>query len=129
MASNDSNLRFTENHEWLRVEDDGTVTVGITDYAQAELGDIVFAELPESGSEHAAGDNLVTVESVKAVGEIAIPIDATITGVNEALSDSPDLINTAPLGDGWLVRVKPNAALPDNLMDASGYAEFVAKLQ
>lgn len=129
MANNDSNLKFTENHEWLRVEDDGTVTVGITDYAQAELGDIVYAELPESGSEHAAGDNLVVVESVKAVGEIAIPIDATIAGVNEALSDSPDLINTAPLGDGWLVRVKPNGALPDNLMDEAAYAEFVAKLQ
>ena len=129
MASNDSTLKFTENHEWLRVEEDGTVTVGITDYAQAELGDIVFAELPDSGSEHAAGDNLVVIESVKAVGEIAIPIDATITGVNDALSESPDLINTAPLGDGWLVRVEPKGDLPEDLMDEASYAEFVARLQ
>lgn len=129
MGNDNSHIRYTENHEWLRVEDDGSVTVGITDYAQAELGDIVYAELPETGSRHGAGDNLVVVESVKAVGEIAIPLDATITAVNETLAESPDLINSAPLTDGWLVRVTPEGELPtDGLMDETAYAEFVSKL-
>ena len=121
--------KYTQEHEWLRVEDDGSVTVGITDYAQAQLGDIVFVELPELGS-HLDGDtNLVVIESVKAVGEVKLAVGGTVLAVNEQLADAPELVNSAPLGDGWLLRVKlDDASLLERLMDSNAYQAYIAEL-
>lgn len=121
--------KYTQEHEWLRVEDDGSVTVGITDYAQEQLGDIVFVELPELGS-HLDGDtNLVVIESVKAVGEVKLAVGGTVLAVNEQLADAPELVNSAPLGDGWLLRVKlDDASLLERLMDSNAYQAYIAEL-
>jgi glycine cleavage system H protein len=121
--------KYTQEHEWLRVEDDGSVTVGITDYAQEQLGDIVFVELPEVGS-HLDGDtNLVVIESVKAVGEVKLAVGGTVLAVNEQLADAPELVNSAPLGDGWLLRVKlDDASLLERLMDSNAYQAYIAEL-
>lgn len=124
-----SNLRYTREHEWLRDEDDGSLTIGITDYAQEQLGDVVYVELPDSGAHVDAGDNLAVVESVKAVGEIAAPVAGTVGAVNERLGDEPELVNQSPLADGWLLRITPDAdSEPDELMDEAGYQAFVAAL-
>lgn len=124
-----SDIKYTQEHEWLRSEDDGSVTVGITDYAQEQLGDIVFVELPEVGS-HLDGDtNLVVIESVKAVGEVKLAVGGTVVAVNTQLADAPELVNSAPLGDGWLLRVKlDDASLLDKLMDSNAYQAYIAEL-
>ena len=121
--------KYTQDHEWLRVEDDGSVTVGITDYAQEQLGDIVFVELPQVGS-HLDGDtNLVVIESVKAVGEVKLAVGGTVLAVNERLADAPELVNSAPLGEGWLLRVKlDDASLLTRLMDGNAYQAYIAEL-
>ena len=98
-------LLFTETHEWLRVEGD-VATLGLTDYAQGELGDIVFVELPEAGRSLAAGDVLTTVESVKSVSELSAPIEGEIVEGNAALEDDPALINSDPYGEGWIAKLK-----------------------
>ena len=122
-------LKFTHNHEWLRVEVDGSVTIGITDYAQSQLGDIVYVELPELGAHVEAGSNFVIIESVKAVGEIKFPVGGTVLSVNERLGDTPELINSAPQGDGWLLRIKlDDPSVLDKLLEAAPYAAFVASL-
>lgn len=122
-------LKFTHDHEWLRVEVDGSVTVGITDYAQSQLGDIVYVELPELGAHVDAGSNFVVIESVKAVGEIKLPVGGTVLSVNERLGDTPELINSAPQGDGWLLRIKlDDPSVLDKLLEAAPYAAFVASL-
>ena len=124
-----SMLKFTHDHEWLRVEVDGSVTVGITDYAQSQLGDIVYVELPELGAHVDAGSNFVVIESVKAVGEIKLPVGGTVLSVNERLGDTPELINSAPQGDGWLLRIKlDDPSVLDTLLEAAPYAAFVASL-
>ena len=124
-----SMLKFTHDHEWLRVEVDGSVTVGITDYAQSQLGDIVYVELPELGAHVEAGSNFVIIESVKAVGEIKFPVGGTVLSVNERLGDTPELINSAPQGDGWLLRIKlDDPSVLDKLLEAAPYAAFVASL-
>ena len=124
-----SMLKFTHNHEWLRVEVDGSVTIGITDYAQSQLGDIVYVELPELGAHVEAGSNFVIIESVKAVGEIKFPVGGTVLSVNERLGDTPELINSAPQGDGWLLRIKlDDPSVLDKLLEAAPYAAFVASL-
>ena len=124
-----SMLKFTHNHEWLRVEVDGSVTIGITDYAQSQLGDIVYVELPELGAHVEAGSNFVIIESVKAVGEIKLPVGGTVLSVNERLGDTPELINSAPQGDGWLLRIKlDDPSVLDKLLEAAPYAAFVASL-
>lgn len=124
-----SMLKFTHDHEWLRVEVDGSVTVGITDYAQSQLGDIVYVELPELGAHVDAGSNFVVIESVKAVGEIKLPVGGTVLSVNERLGDTPELINSAPQGDGWLLRIKlDDPSVLDKLLEAAPYAAFVASL-
>ena len=117
-----SDLKYTRSHEWLRVEDDGVV-VGITDYAQDQLGEVVFVELPDTGSTFDAGDELGTLESVKAVSEFLAPIAGEVNEVNEALDDSPNLVNEDPYGDGWLVKMTGSAE--DDVMDAEAYAEFL----
>ena len=124
-----SETRFTQEHEWLRPEADGSVTVGITDYAQEQLGDIVFVELPQVGVHLDAETNVVVIESVKAVGEVKLTVGGTVLAVNETLADQPELVNSAPLGAGWLVRLKLDVpGILDKLMDANAYHAFVAEL-
>jgi len=115
-------LRFTEDHEWIRQEQDGTATVGITSHAQDALGDIVFVELPEVGRTLAAGDAACVVESVKAAADVKMPLAGTVTAINAKLADDPALVNTDPLGAGWFMRIRPsNPAEIESLMDAAAY--------
>ena len=101
-------LRYTNEHEWLRQEDDGSVTIGITDHAQNALGDLVYVELPELGQSVEAGGEMAVVESVKAASDVYAPIGGEVIGINEELSDDPEKINADPYGDGWIVRLKPS---------------------
>ena len=101
-------LQYTNDHEWIRREDDGTVTVGITDHAQAALGDLVYVELPELDQEVDAGGDMAVVESVKAASDVYAPIGGTVVAINEELADDPERINSDPYGDGWIVRLKPS---------------------
>jgi glycine cleavage system H protein len=98
---------YTREHEWLKVGSD-SITVGVTDHAQQQLGDVVYVELPDLEAEFVAGDEAVVIESVKAAGEITIPFDGVIVEINEALADQPDLLNTAPQSEGWMFRVVPS---------------------
>jgi len=119
------NLRYTKDHEWVRVEGDKGI-VGITDYAQNQLGDVVFLELPEAGSQLTAGQSFGTVESVKAVSELLAPISGEVEEINSALVSSPEAVNTDPYGKGWMVKVRlADAAQVASLMDAAAYAAFV----
>ena len=116
-------LQYTKSHEWVRTEDD-TATIGITDHAQEELGDIVYIELPEQGVTFEAGDSFGTVESVKAVSDLYTPVGGEVVEVNEALGDSPEKINEDPYGEGWIlkVRVSDEGA---GLLSASEYEQFL----
>jgi glycine cleavage system H protein len=116
-------LQYTKSHEWVRTEDD-TATIGITDHAQEELGDIVYIELPEQGATFEAGDSFGTVESVKAVSDLYTPVGGEVVEVNEALGDSPEKINEDPYGEGWIlkVRVSDEAA---GLLSATEYEQFL----
>ncbi len=117
-------LRYTTEHEWVRVEEDLAV-LGVTDFAQKELGEVVFVELPEVGHVFDSGDEIGTIESVKAVAEVFTPLAGEIVEINEALKDDPELINEDPHGDGWLVKIKYSASSDlDDLMDAEAYEEF-----
>ena len=118
--------RYTKDHEWIKVEG-GTATVGITDYAQQELGDVVFVELPKVGAKMNAGQAFGSVESVKAVSEIFMPVGGEIAEINLALVDAPENINKDPHGAAWLVKVKlSDAKEADGLMDARAYESYVA---
>ncbi len=123
-----SATRFTRDHEWVRPEDDGTLTIGITSYAQEQLGDVVFIELPEVGRRIAAGEEAVVIESVKAAADIKMPVAGEVTAVNEALADTPETVNDDPLGAGWFLRVRPDddGALA-GLLDESAYHELIGK--
>jgi glycine cleavage system H protein len=124
-----STMKFTEDHEWLRIDDDGSVTVGITDYAQEQLGDVVYVELPQVGQSVVPGDEAAVVESVKAAGDIKAPLVGTVTAVNEKLADSPELVNSDPTGDGWFFRMEPeDRSELDGFMDEDAYRVFVASL-
>ena len=125
MSEVPSELKYTESHEWLRAEDDGLVTVGISDHAQALLGDLVFVELPEAGTEFVTGDECCVVESVKAASDVYMPISGEIVEVNEALADEPEIINTSPYDSGWLFKVKPSTDEMSDLMDADAYQEEI----
>ena len=103
-----SELKYVASHEWLRLEDDGTVTVGITEHAQDLLGDIVYVELPEVGDTVVADDEIAVVESVKAASDVYAPITGEIVAINEALEDAPETINADAYGDGWFFRIKPD---------------------
>lgn len=109
-------LLYTEEHEWLRREDDGSVTVGITDHAQAALGDLVYVELPEIDAELDAGGDMAVVESVKAASDVYAPISGVVEAVNEDLADDPEIINGDPYGDGWIVRVRPTEAIDEEAL-------------
>lgn len=99
------NIKYTKDHEWANKEESGEVTVGITHYAQDALGDVVYVELPEVGDEYEAGGEVAEVESTKATSPVIAPVSGTVTAVNEALNETPELINQDPYGDGWLVRM------------------------
>ena len=117
-------LRYAENHEWARVEPDGSIRVGISDYAQDQLGDIVFIDLPEVGRTLAAGEAFGELESTKSVSDVYAPIAGTVTAVNEAVLDAPEAINSDPYGSGWFIVIQPDAgATLDALMDAAAYAD------
>ena len=122
MSNIPAELKYVASHEWLRLEADGSVTVGITDHAQELLGDIVFVELPEVGANLAADEQAGVVESVKTASDIYAPIAGEILEVNQELVDAPDTANTDPYGAAWFFRIKPaNAADLDGLMDAAAY--------
>ncbi len=121
-------LKFTEDHEWVRVE--GEIgTVGISDYAQEQLGDVVFVELPDIGKTIAKGDEAAVVESVKAASEVYAPVEGEVTQVNEALNDNPGLINSDAQGDGWFLKIKvTDASQLEALMDEAAYKAYVEGL-
>lgn len=119
-----ANFRYTEEHEWVQVEGN-VATVGITDYAQKELGDIVFVELPPIGRPVEAGKPCGTVESVKAVSEIFAPVTGEVTEVNSALQDSPEWINEDPHGKAWMMKVSLRTPPPDKLLTAEQYEEYI----
>jgi len=117
-----SELKYLSSHEWARLEEDGTVTVGISDHAQDALGDVVYVETPEVGSTLAAGDEAGVVESVKAASDIYAPVSGEVIAVNEALEDAPETVNASPYDDGWFFRIKPSDASElDNMLDADAY--------
>ncbi|RMF11737.1 MAG: glycine cleavage system protein GcvH [Alphaproteobacteria bacterium] len=123
-----SDIRFTEDHEWIRIEGDEGV-IGITDYAQGQLGDVVFVELPEIGAEFAKGDEAAVVESVKAASEVYSPVSGTVTAVNGTLEDEPARVNSSPMGEGWFFRLKISEPSElDALMDEAAYRDYVAGL-
>jgi glycine cleavage system H protein len=122
-------LKYTDQHEWVAVEGD-VATVGITDYAQGQLGDVVFVELPEEGKAFAIGDQAAVVESVKAAAEVYAPISGEIVEVNEALNDKPELVNEDATGEGWFFKIQiDDESELDSLMDAKEYREFVKGLE
>ncbi len=117
------NLRYTDDHEWAKKEGD-EITIGISDYAQDQLGDVVFVELPEVGDSFSKGDEFGSVESVKAVSELFIPISGEVTAINEDLADGPEQVNKDPYEKGWMVRIKPSDASEfETLMDSRTYLE------
>lgn len=118
--------RYSKEHEWVRAEDD-VCTVGITHFAQDELGEVVFVELPEVGQSFAAHDEIGSIESVKAVAEVYTPVAGEVIGTNEALADAPERVNEDPHGEGWLVKIKMSSKADlDELMSAEEYKEFLA---
>lgn len=129
MSELPGDLLFTQEHEWLRREDDGTVTLGITDHAQSALGDLVYVELPEIGRDVDDGGEMAVVESVKAASDVYAPISGTIAAVNDALADDPELINLDPYSDGWIVRIRPAASIDESaLMSPDAYQQFIDEL-
>ncbi len=123
MSLTPSELKYASSHEWARLEEDGTVTVGVSDHAQKELGDVVFVELPEVGSTLAAGDEAGVVESVKAASDIYAPVGGEVVAVNETLEDAPETVNADPYNDGWFFRLQPSdTAELDALLSADDYA-------
>jgi len=121
-----ADLKYTADHEWIRIEGD-SITIGITDYAQGELGDVVFVELPEAGETFAKGDVAATIEAVKTVADVFLPVSGTIEAVNEALDDSSELINQDAYGEGWILKMKlSDPAELDELMSASEYSASIS---
>jgi len=122
MSNVPSDLKYISSHEWIRMEDDGNVTIGITDHAQELLGDVVYVELPEVDSEVALEDEIAVVESVKAASDIYAPLSGTIIEINETLEDEPETVNSSPYDDGWMFKMTPSEPSEiDGLMDAESY--------
>jgi len=120
-------LKYTKSHEWVRMNDDGTVTVGISDSAQDQLGDMVFIEVPEVGQSVTAEEACAVVESVKAASDVYAPVSGEIVEANESLADTPETVNQDAYGAGWIFRIQPSDASElDALMDADAYGEFLA---
>lgn len=116
-------LSYSQDHLWVRDEDDDEVVVGITDYAQDQLGKVVYVDLPEEGEEVSAGDEMGAIESAKSVSDLICPVSGEVLEVNDVLTDTPAVINDDPYGDGWLVRVKLDGGLPEDLISAEDYEE------
>ena len=118
-------LRYTEDHEWARMKGEN-VTIGVTDYAQEQLGDIVFVEMPASGDSFKKGDEFGTVESVKAVAELYMPVDGEVIQVNQALEDAPELLNRNPYSDGWIIEIKPDdMSQLEVILDKNAYVKLL----
>lgn len=119
-------LKFLKSHEWARIEDNGRVTIGISDHAQAQLGDLVYVELPAVGDRVEAGNGVAVVESVKAASDVYAPISGVVVAINEALSDRPEAINEDAFGDGWIYAIEPDdAAELDELLSPDDYAALI----
>lgn len=126
MSNIPADLKYVTSHEWVRVESDGIVTVGITEHAQGLLGDMVFVELPDVDDAITTGDDVAVAESVKAASDIYAPVSGTVVEINEALEDSPELVNADAFGEGWLFKVKlDDVSELENLLDAEGYANSI----
>ena len=126
MSELPGDLLYTKEHEWLRREDDGTVSVGVTDHAQSALGDLVYVELPEVGQDVEEGGDMAVVESVKAASDVYAPIAGTVAAVNEELADTPETINADPYGEGWIVKLQPSGDIDEGeLMTPDAYQELL----
>ena len=129
MSEMPGDLQYTKEHEWLRREDDGSVTIGITDHAQSALGDLVYVELPEVGQDLQLDGEMAVVESVKAASDVYAPISGTVTAVNESLADDPETINSDPYGEGWIVKLQPAADADESgLMGPDDYQGVLDEL-
>lgn len=129
MSNIPADLKYVKSHEWVRVEADGTVTVGITDFAQGSLGDLVFVEVPAVGRTLAKEESCAVVESVKAASDVYAPIAGEVIAANDKLGGSPEILNSDPYQEGWLWKMKPaNAAELGSLLDAAAYADFLKTL-
>ena len=125
--STPADLKYTREHEWVKDNGDGTATVGITDFAQGELGDIVFVELDDEGTEFSQDDTFGTVEAVKTVSDLFAPLDGEIVEINEALEDNPEVVNDDPYGEGWMIKIKvSDASQMEGLLSADEYQELTA---
>lgn len=121
-------LKYTEDHEWVRPEADGSVVIGVTDHAQHQLGELVYVELPDAGRAVARGDAMAVVESTKAASDVYAPLAGVVVQGNPVLASQPELVNTDPYGEGWLVRLRPaDAADLATLLDSTGYAKLLAE--
>jgi len=128
MSELPGDLTYTSEHEWLRQEEDGSVTIGITDHAQGALGDLVYVELPEVGQDVESGGEMAVVESVKAASDVYAPISGEVVAVNEALADDPEKINADPYGDGWILRLQPSGDEAES-MSPDEYQAFLDQIE
>lgn len=127
MSEVPGDLKYAKSHEWARLNDDGTVTVGISAHAQDQLGDMVYVEVPEAGQTLAAEEACAVVESVKAASDVYSPIAGEVVAGNEVLADAPETVNQDPFGEGWIMKIKPaDSSALDGLMDAAAYEELLA---
>ena len=127
MSNVPSDLRYTPSHEWVRLHDDGSVSIGITDHAQQALGDLVFVDVPRVGTVIAAGEGCAVVESVKSASDVYSPLAGAVVGRNAALADAPERVNADPYGEGWLIRLAPaDPAAISSLLDAHAYSTLIA---
>ncbi len=127
MSNIPADLRYSKSHEWARLESDGTVTIGITDYAQNSLGDITYVQVPKVGAALKAGESFGVVESVKAASDLYAPISGTVSAVNSALEGAPETVNKAPYTDGWMLKLKPaDPAALKSLLDAAAYEKVAS---
>jgi glycine cleavage system H protein len=127
MSNIPGELKYSKSHEWVRINDDGTVTIGVTEHAQELMGDMVYVELPEAGASLNQGEDCAVVESVKAASDVYAPIGGEVVEIHDALADAPETINTDPYGEGWIYRMTPaDSGELDDLMDANAYEELVA---
>lgn len=130
MSNVPDDLKYTDSHEWLRLEQDGSITVGITDYAQESLGDLVFIETPQVGRRLKAGEACAVVESVKAASDTYAPITGEVVDANSRLAEEPELINSSPYEEGWIVRIQPDDASElESLLDPNDYENILAEAQ
>ena len=126
MSNVPANLRYAKSHEWLKLESDGTATVGITDYAQSSLGDITYVQLPKVGATFKAGEVFGVVESVKAASDLYLPVTGTVVATNGALDSAPETLNTSPYEGAWMLKLKlANPAEPAAMLDAAAYAKLI----